>query len=195
LYDKYIGESEKHLERALTVAEVLAPCVLMIDEIEKGFAYSGTAESDAGLCRRIFGRLLTWMRERKAPVFIVATCNDVLQLPPELVRKGRFDEIFFIDLPGPEERKSIFEIHLRKGQRDPVNFDLPALVAPAEGFSGAEIDQAIISALYTAFAKHKDLTTEHILNEPRSTHPLSAVRQEAIDELRQWAHGRPVMAS
>ncbi len=105
MYDKYIGESEKHLERALTVAEGLAPCVLMIDEIEKGFAYGGTAESDAGLSRRIFGRLLTWMQERKAPVFIVATCNDVLQLPPELVRKGRFDEIFFIDVPGPEETK------------------------------------------------------------------------------------------
>lgn len=195
LYDKYVGESEKHLERALTVAENLAPCVLMIDEIEKGFAYGGTGESDAGLSRRIFGRLLTWMQERKAQVFIVATCNDILQLPPELVRKGRFDEIFFIDLPSPTEREAVFKLHLKKRQRAPEAFDLPALVAASEGFSGAEIEQAILSALYAAFAERKELATGHILTELRTTHPLSAVRRDAVDELRQWAQGRTVMAS
>lgn len=195
LYDKYIGESEKHLERALSVAERLAPCVMLIDEIEKGFAYGGSAEADAGLSRRIFGRLLTWLQERTAPVFVAATCNDILQLPPELVRKGRFDEIFFIDLPRPDERKAIFEIHLRKRKRDPAAFDLQALVDASEGFGGAEIEQAILSAAYTAFADGKDLTSGYLLDELRGTHPLSAVRREEISQLRGWAQSRTVMAS
>lgn len=194
LYDKYIGESEKHLERALSVAERLAPCVVMIDEIEKGFAYGGSAEADAGLSRRVFGRLLTWLQERTAQVFVAATCNDILQLPPELVRKGRFDEIFFIDLPRRDERKAIFEIHLRKRKRDPGAYDLESLADASEGFSGAEIEQAIVSASYTAFAGAEDVTTAHILDELRATHPLSAVRQEEISALRQWAQGRTVMA-
>lgn len=194
LYDKYIGESEKNLEKALTIAERMAPCVLMVDEIEKAFAYGGSAEADAGLSRRVFGRILRWMQDRKAPVFVVATCNDVSQLPPELMRKGRFDEIFFIDLPEREDRKAIFAVHLKKRKRDPSGFDLDALASAAEGFSGAEIEQAIVSALYTAFAEGTELKTEHILHELRATRPLSVVRQETIAELRQWAQGRTVMA-
>ncbi|MGH2372660.1 MAG: AAA family ATPase [bacterium] len=194
LYDMYIGESEKNLERALTMAERMAPCVLMVDEMEKALVYAGGGHADAGLSRRILGRILNWMQDRKAPVFVVATCNDVSQLPPELMRKGRFDEIFFIDLPGGEDRKAIFAVHLKKRKRDPSGFDLDALAAASEGFSGAEIEQAIVAALYTAFAEGKELTTQHILNELRATRPLSVVRQETVAELRQWARDRTVMA-
>ncbi|MBI1735417.1 MAG: AAA family ATPase, partial [Candidatus Rokubacteria bacterium] len=140
LYDKFIGESEKNFEKAIAVAEGMAPCVLMIDEIEKGFASVSSSESDGGLSRRIFGRLLGWLQDRKAPVFVVATSNDIEQLPPEMVRKGRFDEIFFIDLPTGDERQQIFSIHLKKRKRDPARFDLAALAAASDGFSGAEIE-------------------------------------------------------
>ena len=194
LYDKYIGESEKNLERALMIAERMAPCVLMVDEIEKAFAYGGSAEADAGLSRRVFGRILRWMQDRKAPVVVVATCNDVTQLPPELMRKGRFDEIFFIDLPDAEDRKAIFSVHLSKRKRDPSGFDLDALAAASEGFSGAEIEQAVVSGLYTAFAEGKELDTKHIIDELRATKPLSVVRHEAIADLRLWAQDRTVMA-
>jgi SpoVK/Ycf46/Vps4 family AAA+-type ATPase len=194
LYDKFIGESEKNLERALMIAERMAPCVLMVDEIEKAFAYGGSAEADAGLSRRVFGRILRWMQDRKAPVVVVATCNDVTQLPPELMRKGRFDEIFFIDLTDAEDRKAIFSVHLSKRKRDPAGFDLDALTAASEGFSGAEIEQAVVSGLYTAFAEGKELNTPHIVNELRVTKPLSVIRQEAITDLRLWAQDRTVMA-
>lgn len=195
LYDKYIGESEKNLERALKMAERMAPCVLMIDEIEKGFTYVGSGEADAGLSRRIFGRLLSWLQDREAPVFVVATCNDLSKLPPELMRKGRFDEIFFIDLPNREERKEIFAVHLKKRKRDPSALDLDALAEASEGFSGAEIEHAIVSALYTAFSKGTNLTTGLIVEEIKATRPLSVTRKEAIAALRKWAQGRTVMAS
>lgn len=195
LYDKYIGESEKNLEKALMLAERMAPCVLMIDEIEKGFANVGSSEADAGLSRRIFGRLLGWLQDRKAPVFVVATCNDLSKLPPEMLRKGRFDEIFFIDLPSTEERKEIFAVHLKKRKRDPSSFDLAVVAQASEGFSGAEIEQAIVSALYTAFSKGTPLSTGLIVEELKVTKPLSVTRREAIDDLRQWAQGRTVMAS
>ncbi len=195
LYDKFIGESEKNLERALDVAARLAPVVLWIDEIEKGFAAVSQAESDAGLSKRIFGRLLAWLQDRPAPVFVAATCNDILSLPPEMMRKGRFDEVFFVDLPNPEERREILAIHLKKRKRDPAAFDLAALAAASEGFSGAEIEQAIVSALYDAFAAGSDLTADLLLRELKATRPLSVVRAEEVNALRAWASSRTVPAS
>ncbi|MFQ5990040.1 MAG: AAA family ATPase, partial [Candidatus Methylomirabilales bacterium] len=169
LYDKYVGESDKNLDKALKMAERMAPCVLMIDEIEKGFASTGSSEADAGLSKRIFGRLLGWLQERKEAVFVVATCNQIEGLPPELMRKGRFDEIFFIDLPNPEARKEIFAVHLKKRKRNPAAFDLGALAHASEGFSGAEIEQAVVSALYTAFSRGTDLDTPLLLDELKAT--------------------------
>jgi SpoVK/Ycf46/Vps4 family AAA+-type ATPase len=195
LYDKYIGESEKNLERALQIAERMAPCVLMVDEIEKGFAAVSGAEADGGVSRRIFGRLLGWLQERQAPVFVVATCNQIHTLPPELMRKGRFDEIFFLDLPTPEERREIFAVHLTKRKRDPARFDLGALAAAAEGFSGAEIEQGVVSALYTAFSSGSELDTATVLEELGATRPLSVTRGEEIAALREWARDRAVPAS
>jgi ATPase family associated with various cellular activities (AAA) len=195
LFDKFVGESEKNLDLALATAERMAPCVLMIDEIEKGFASVVSSESDGGLSRRILGRLLGWMQEREAPVFLVATCNQITALPPELMRKGRFDEIFFIDLPAADERRQIFTIHLARRHRDPAGFDLPALAAAAEAFSGAEIEQAVVAALYTAFARGALLSTKHILEEIKTTKPLSVTRAEEVHDLREWALGRAVPAS
>jgi len=195
LYEKFIGESEKRLERALDLAAQLAPVVLWIDEMEKGFAAVGQSESDAGLSKRIFGRLLAWLQDRPAPVFVVGTCNDILGLPPELMRKGRFDEVFFVDLPGSAERSSIFAIHLQKRRRDPAAFDLPRMAKASEGFSGAEIEQAIVSALYAAFAGGSDVTTDLIVRELECTRPLSVVRAEEIASLRAWASSRTVLAN
>ena len=194
LYDKFIGESEKNLEKALGVAEGMAPCVLMIDEVEKGFAAVSQSESDAGLSRRLFGRLLGWLQDRDASVFVVATSNAIDQLPPEMVRKGRFDEIFFIDLPDADERNEIFRIHIARRKRDPAAFDLAALSAASDGFSGAEIEQAVVAALYTAFSASTELQTSHIVDELKTTRPLSVVRAEAIAELRAWAADRAVPA-
>ncbi len=195
LYNKFVGESEKSLDRALETAERMAPCVLMLDEIEKALGSGTSSEADAGLSGRIFGRLLGWLQDHKAPVFVVATCNRIAALPPELTRKGRFDEIFFIDLPTPEERREIFTVHLHRRQRDPGAFDPDALAAAAEGFSGAEIEQAVVSALYTAFSRGATLTTQHILDELGATRPLSVTRAEEVAELREWARGRAVPAS
>src|ERR1700722_14487161 len=150
LYNKYYGETERNLRRAFETAEIMAPCVLWMDEIEKGVAVQN---DDDGLSRRILGSFLTWMSEHKKPVFVVATANDIMRLPPELVRKGRFDEIFFVDLPAPENRRDILLIHLRKRSLDPAQFNLAAIVEATTGFSGSEIEQAIVSAMYTAHAK------------------------------------------
>ena len=195
LYDKYIGETEKNLERALRTAEQLAPCVLMIDELEKGLSYSAGADSDAGLSKRVFGRLLGWLQDRKAPVFVVATSNNITELPPELTRKGRFDEIFFVDLPSVAERREIFAVHLKKRKRNPALFDLDALAVAAEGFTGAEIEQAVVSALYTAFSRGAEVTSAVIAAELKATRPLSVTRAEEIAALRAWARDRTVMAS
>jgi len=194
VYDKYVGESEKNLEKALAAAEHMAPCVLMLDEIEKGLTLTSGA-SDAGLSRRIFGRLLGWLQDRRAPVFVVATCNEIGALPPELTRKGRFDEIFFIDLPSAAERREIFTIHLAKRKRDPAAFDLEALAAAADGWSGAEIEQAVVAGLYTAFARGSELTTEVLREELGATRPLSVTRREEVLALQRWAEGRTVPAS
>jgi hypothetical protein len=191
LYNKYIGETEKNLRRALQAADLMAPCVLWMDEIEKGLAAGG---GDDGLSQRVMGTLLTWMAERTSAVFIVATANDITRLPPELIRKGRLDEIFFVDLPGLEVRKEIFEIHLRRRRQAPEQFDLDRLAAASEGFSGAGIEQAIVSALYAGQAKGAPLTTDALIAELQRTQPLSVVMDAQIEALRDWARGRTVSA-
>ena len=192
LYNKYHGETERNLREALKTAGAMAPCVLWIDEIEKGLATD--SGDDGGPGKRILGTLLTWMAERKDRVFLVATANDIAALPPELLRKGRFDEIFFVDLPGPESRRKAFEIHLKKRGQDPAAFDLAALVGKADGFSGAEIEQAIVSGLYSAHACKEPLATSHIATQIAETRPLSVVMAERIAELRAWARERTVSA-
>lgn len=191
IYQKYIGETEKNLRSALKSAELMAPCVLWLDELEKGLS---TGDVDGGTSRRILGSLLTWMSEKEEQVFIVATANDIAKLPPELIRKGRFDEIFFVDLPELEVRRSIFEIHLRKRDLDASEFDCAALAEASEGFSGAEIEQAIVSALYSCLARKVPAQTQSVLDELAATRPLSVVMAERIDELRRWAKGRTVPA-
>ena len=188
LYDKYIGESEKNLRKALDVAEALAPSVLWIDEIEKGFAPG--SDSDGGVSRRLFGSFLTWMQERKGKVFVAATANDVSALPPELLRKGRFDEIFFVDLPDASEREAILKIHLQIRRQNPASFDLPAVAAAAEGFSGAEMEQAVIASLYRALHVKTALTGAMVIEEMRQTVPLSVSRREDIDRIRADARDR-----
>jgi hypothetical protein len=194
LYDKYVGESEKRLRGMLETAERMAPLVLWMDEIEKGFA-SGSSEADSGLSQRILGTFLTWMQEHHSGVFLAATSNNISSLPPELLRKGRFDEIFFVDLPGTPERSDIFALHLKKRGRKPEEFDLAALAAASEGFSGAEIEQAVVSALYSAFSRKQPLSTAILTEELGHTVPLSVTRREDIAALRSWARGRAVPAS
>jgi SpoVK/Ycf46/Vps4 family AAA+-type ATPase len=189
LYNKYYGETERNLRKALETAEVMAPCVLWMDEIEKGLSVQN---DDDGLSRRILGTFLTWMAERKKSVFVVATANDIMRLPPELVRKGRFDEIFFVDLPSAENRSDILRIHLQKRSLDPAEFDLAALVQATEGYSGSEIEQAIVSAMYNAHAKREVLAQAELIAEIRATRPLSVVMSEKVQELRSWAATRTV---
>ena len=189
LYSKYYGETERNLRKALETSEVMAPCVLWLDEIEKGLA---TGDEDEGLSRRILGTLLTWMAERQKAVFVVATANDILRLPPEMVRKGRFDEVFFVDLPSAPNRTEILSIHLRKRALEPESFDLPALTKATEGFSGSEIEQAIVSAMYTAHAQGHTLTQEDLLAEIQQTRPLSVLMAEQVSALREWASSRTV---
>lgn len=194
LYDRYIGESERRLRECFAQAEAMAPIVLWIDEIEKAFAAAAAQSSDGGLSKRMFGSLLTWMQEHTAPVFLIATANDIEALPPELLRKGRFDEIFFVDLPTPEARKEIIAIHLRKRKRDPAQFDLDALVQASEGFSGAEIEQAVIAALHDAYTAKSELTTDHVRKVMLNSPPLSITMAERVHALRNWATGRCVPA-
>jgi AAA+ superfamily predicted ATPase len=189
LYNKYYGETERNLRKAFETAEVMSPCVLWMDEIEKGVAVQ---DDDDGLSRRMLGTFLTWMSERKKAVFVVATANDIVRLPPELVRKGRFDEIFFVDLPTAQSRRDILNIHFRKRSLDPAEFDLDALVQATDGFSGSEIEQAIVSATYTARAQGHDLAQEDLLAEIRQTRPLSVVMKEKIEATREWASSRTV---
>ncbi|QYK47789.1 MAG: AAA family ATPase [Phycisphaeraceae bacterium] len=195
LYDRYVGESERRLREALRQVEAMAPAVLWVDEIEKALgSASGSAASDGGLSRRMFGTMLTWMQEHREPVFLVATANAIDELPPELMRKGRFDEIFFVDLPGEEARRAIVELHLRKRGRDPARFDIPRLVAASAGFSGAEIEQAIVATMHERFAARKEPTTESIEDVMRQSPPLSVTMRERIEKLRAWASGRCVPA-
>ncbi|MCG7996830.1 MAG: AAA family ATPase [Candidatus Thiodiazotropha taylori] len=190
LYNKYYGETERNLRESLKTAESMSPCVLWIDEIEKGLS----TDVDGGPSTRILGTLLTWMAERSSRVFLVATANDIEKLPPELLRKGRFDEIFFVDLPDQEVREAIFHIHLSMRDQEPRGFDLVKLTEASEGFSGAEIEQAIVSALYSSYASKQSLDTAHILSEIEQTRPLSVLMAEKIDYLRDWASSRTVTA-
>lgn len=189
IYDKYHGETERKLRESLKTADVMSPCVLWIDEIEKGIAGRG---GETGTTQRVLGSFLTWMAERHSKVFVVATANDISTLPPELVRKGRFDEIFFVDLPDDSIRTSILAIHLTNREQSLKSFDLEQLTAATEGFSGAEIEQAIVSSLYAAHAHKEPLSTSHILAEVAQTRPLSVVMAERIGAMRDWAAGRTV---
>ena len=197
IFDKYIGETEKRIRKVFKVAEGLAPCVLWIDELEKVFAGTGadSASVDAGVSSRMLGAFLGWMQDRKAPVFVAATCNNVSVLPPELIRKGRFDELFFVDLPNLAERKQIFSIQLTRRKRSPAEFDLGKVATAAEGYSGAEIDAAVQTAMYASYSSKQPLATQTLLDALSQTVPLSATRAEDIQALRNWAKTRAVPAS
>jgi len=194
LYNKYVGESEKNFQRAMRTAERVAPVVLWIDEVEKAFSQGGSDE-DGGVSQRVLGTFLGWLQDRKGDVFVVATANDITRLPPELVRKGRFDEIFFVDLPDARARLDILKIHLSRRGRVTEGMDLAPLVAATEGFSGAEIEQVVVSALYTAFAAKLPLSLQQLLAEAKLTSPLSRTMKEKIDSLRAWAGPRCVPAN
>ena len=191
LYNKYFGESEKNLRESLAMAEAMSPCVLWMDELEKGIS---TSDNDNGISKRLLATLLTWMAERKEKVFLVATSNDISRLPPELIRKGRFDEIFFVDLPKKDVRQTIFDIHLEKREQSTKLLDTKALAVASDGFSGAEIEQVVVSACYSAVARKEPLTTTHLLEEIASTQPLSVIMEENISNLRQWALEKTVPA-
>jgi len=193
LYDKYIGETEQNFRKAISAADRLAPLVLWIDEIEKAFAAGG--DEDGGTSQRVLGTFLSWLQERRGDVFVVATANDVQRLPAELLRKGRFDEMFFVDLPDEAARALIFDIHLRKRKQDPGHFDLPLLARESEGYSGAELEQVVVSALYTAFATNAPLTTDLLVNELKQTPPIVSTAREKIAFIRAWAEGRTVAAN
>ena len=191
IFGSLVGQSEENVRRAIRVAEGVSPCVLWADELDKGFAgVHGSGYSDSGTTARVFATFLTWMQEKTAPVFLIATANDVTRLPPELLRKGRFDEVFFIDLPEQDERKEIFRIHIAKRKRKPDDYDLDALAAATKGFSGAEIEQIVVGALFSAFDAGRDLSQDDLLSEAEVVVPLSVMMREDIDELREWAHLR-----
>ena len=191
LFDKYVGESEKNFRKAIELAESLAPIVLWVDEIEKALATSGGGgDSDGGVSRRLFAAFLTWLQEKRHEVFVVATANDITVLPPELLRKGRFDEIFFVDLPADDERGQIWTIHLRLRKQDPAQFDGRRIVEASEGFSGSEIEQAVVAGLYRALHAGRPLDTATLLEELRQTVPLSVSRAEDITRLRTLAANR-----
>ena len=196
LFASLVGSSEENLRSAIKVAESIAPVVLWVDEIEKGFSGVGSSNvSDAGTAARVFGSFITWLQEKQAPVFVIATANSVAHLPPELVRKGRFDEIFFVDLPDLQERRAIWEIHLLKRNRDPAHFDLHQLALASDGLSGAEIEQAVIAGLYEAFDQNRPLQMDDLLDVLQETVPLSRMMDEEIAGLRAWAQQRARQAS
>lgn len=193
LFGSLVGESEERVRQALRLAETVAPCVLWIDELEKGF---GAGDLDGGTSQRVFSTILTWMQEKSEPVFVVATANDVGVLPPEALRRGRFDEIFFLDLPTEEERREVITVHLRKRKRDPGRFDVPALARVADGYTGAELEQAIVDAMYPAFAEGRDIETADIAKAIDRTVTLSRSQREVIERLRAWLRdGRAQSAS
>jgi AAA+ superfamily predicted ATPase len=196
MFSSLVGSSEENVRRALQVAESVAPAILWVDEIDKALAGSGgSGGSDGGTAARVFGTLLTWLSEKTAPVFVMATANDISHLPPELLRKGRLDEIFFVDLPNTAERQEIFRIHLARRGRDPQQFDVGQLAQASEGFSGAEIEQAVVEALFDAFSSQAELTTEIVRHCLAQTVPLSRTMSEDLNHLRAWAGGRSRPAS
>ncbi len=195
IFGKHVGESEERMRKALEVAEGVAPCVLWVDELEKGLAGVGGG-GDGGVASRVFGNLLTWMEEKTKPVFVAATANNISRLPPELLRKGRLDEIFFVDLPSPRERVEILAIHLGRRGRAPSDYDLAAVVHACEGFNGAEIEELVVSALYAAFSDPAhELKTQHLLDAATEIVPLSRSRAREIEELRAWAAANARMAA
>jgi len=195
IFSSHIGSSEENIRRAVKVAESIAPAILWIDEIDKGFSGMNSGDSDAGTSSRVFGTFLTWMQEKKAPVFVIATANNISLLPPELLRKGRFDEIFFIDLPDASERSEILKIHLAKRTISAEGLEMNSLIESSEGFSGAEIEQAVIAALFEAFYKNEPLKCEYLKKALNQSVPLSKTMKEDIDALRNWAQSRAIPAS
>jgi SpoVK/Ycf46/Vps4 family AAA+-type ATPase len=199
VYAGFVGESERNIRKALDIADAVSPCILWVDEIEKGLSgVSSSDQSDGGTTARVFGTLLTWMQEKTKPVFIVATANSVESLPPELLRKGRFDEIFFVDLPSKEIRRDIWNIHLSKRLNERYvqsNFDLESIVSSSIGFSGSEIEEAVNSALYKAYYNQTEVTTDEILESINEIYPLSRVMGETINKLREWARVRTRLAN
>ncbi len=196
LFGGIVGECEKNIRKAIKIAESVSPAILWIDEIEKGFSgIRSSGQTDAGTTSRVFGTFITWLQEKEDPVFVIATANDVSQLPPELLRKGRFDEIFFVDLPSDSERKEILKIHFEKRQRDSKKFDLNALVGLTTGFSGAELEQVIIEAMFEAFFEDREVETTDIMNAIDETVPLSRLMKDEVADLRTWATSRARQAS
>ena len=194
-----VGSSEENMRRAIQMAEAVAPSILWVDELEKGFSGTGSSNnSDGGTAARVFGTFITWLQEKTSPVFVIATANNVDELPPEMMRKGRFDEIFFVDLPSPPERREIMGIHLKRRGRDPSHFDLDKLAEKSDGMTGAEIEQAVVSALFDEYDKHGSsgvLTTEGMLHSLQETVPLSKTMKEKIATLRTWCRTRARPAS
>ena len=191
-----VGESEDKTRTVFQICEAIAPCVLHLDEIEKLFAGAGgSGDADSGVGKKVFGMVLTWMQEKKAPVFVAATANDVEGLPPELLRKGRFDEIFFIDLPTSVEREAIWNIHISKRQREPDNFNVASLVGASQLFTGAEIESVFEAAMFTAFANNVEVTTEHVATALANTMPLAKTAEKKIEAVRKWATGKARFAS
>ena len=197
VFGSLVGSSEENMRRAIAVAESVSPAVFWIDEIDKAFRGSrdGGGSSDSGTSARVFGTFLTWLSEKKCSIFVVATANQVQNLPPELLRKGRFDEIFFVDLPAESERRDIFRIHLTKRKFDPEKFDLNALAQASDGFSGAEIEEAVINAMFDAYYEQKSLSNDPLLASLSQTAPLSRTMSEDVTKLREWADGRARVAT
>lgn len=193
IYGSFVGESESRLRRALRTAEAMAPVALWIDEIEKGFS-AGERGGDGGTSMRVLGSFLRWLQDRPGGVFLVATCNDIDELPTELLRKGRFDETFFVDLPDDAERRAVLALHMRRRGRDPTSFDLAHLAALTDGFSGAELEGLVVAALYRAFSVDGDITTDALAREASATTPLARSRSQDIERMRAWARGRAVLA-
>lgn len=196
IFGGIVGESEQNIREALNIAEAIAPSILWIDEIEKGMSgISSSGNTDGGTTARVLGTFLTWMQEKKKPVFVVATANNIAQLPPELLRKGRVDEIFFVDLPTEEERVEILKIHIKRKNRNPEKFDLSELAKISKGFSGAELEEAVKEAMFLAYDEVEDLQTKHIKQAIEKTFPLAKTMSEVINDMRKWAKSRAVMAS
>ena len=196
IFGGIVGESEKNIREALKIAEAISPSILWVDEIEKGMSgISSSGSTDGGTTARVLGTFLTWMQEKTSPVFVVATANDISQLPPELLRKGRVDEIFFVDLPTQKEREQIIKIHLQKKGRNPNNFDVETLAKEAKGFSGAELEEAVKEALFQAYDEEKEINDSHISKAIAKTYPLSCTMSETIEKMRKWAKSRAVAAS
>ena len=196
IFGGIVGESENNIREALKIAEAISPSILWIDEIEKGMSgISSSGSTDGGTTARVLGTFLTWMQEKTKPVFVVATANDISQLPPELLRKGRVDEIFFVDLPTEKERAEIIKIHLKRKKRIPNDFDISTLAKASKGFSGAELEEALKEALFQAYDAGIEINSEHILTAINKTYPLSRTMHETIEKMRTWAKSRAVMAS